>query len=159
VAKGNSKHITCWNDFAQDDITMVNREEGAGSRVLLDEHLRLLGICGSSINGYENKIQSHLSLASVVGRGDADVAVGHEKIARQVVYEIIDRILSICMKAICFEDILKAVFDFYELTMDFNQYVLVGSTVRSYLSYLYDEGKLNCILAENRMLWQTIDDN
>ena len=81
------------------------------------------------------------------------------KANRDKVYEIIDRILSICIKAICFEDILKDVFDFYELTMDFNQYVLVGSTVRSYLSYLHDEGKLNCILAENRMLWQTIGDN
>ena len=51
--------------------------------VLLDEHLRLLGIYGSSINGYKNQIQSHLSVASSVSRGDADVAVGNEKVARQ----------------------------------------------------------------------------
>lgn len=74
---------------------------------------------------------------------------------RNKVYEIMERILAICTNAVGFEDILKAVFDFYELIMDFNQYVLVGSTVRSYLSYLYDEGKLDCRLAENRMLWQT----
>ncbi len=84
VSKGNPKSITCWEDFGRDDITMVNREEGAGSRVLLDEHLRLLGIYGSSIKGYKNQIQSHLSVASVVSRGDADVAVGSDKIARQV---------------------------------------------------------------------------
>lgn len=84
VLKGNPKNITCWEDFGRDDITMVNREEGAGSRVLLDEHLRLLGIYGSSIKGYKNQIQSHLSVASAVSRGDANVAVGSDKIARQV---------------------------------------------------------------------------
>ena len=78
------------------------------------------------------------------------------KANRDKAYEIMDRILTICTKALCFEDILKAVFDFYELTMDFNQYVLVGSTVRSYLSYLYDQGRLNCELTNNKMLWQTI---
>ncbi|MGS0765176.1 substrate-binding domain-containing protein [Syntrophomonas curvata] len=84
VAKGNPKNITGWKDFGRSDITMVNREEGAGSRVLLDEHLRLLGIYGSSIKGYKNQIQSHFSVASAVSRGDADVAIGTEKIARQV---------------------------------------------------------------------------
>ncbi len=78
------------------------------------------------------------------------------KANRDKTYEIIDRILTICADALCFEDILKAVFDFYELTMDYNQYVLVGSTVRSYLSYLHDQGKLKCEITNNRMLWQSI---
>jgi len=75
------------------------------------------------------------------------------KVNRDKAHEIIDRLLIICTTPSSFEDILKSIFDFYELTMDFNQYVLVGSTVRSYLSYLHDEGKLNCILKDNRMLW------
>ncbi len=78
------------------------------------------------------------------------------KVNRDKVHEIIGHILEICMEAKAFEDILKAVFDDYELVMDYNQYVLVGSTVRSYLSYLHDEGKLGCLLADNRMFWQTI---
>ena len=78
------------------------------------------------------------------------------KANRDKAYEIIDRLLTICTNAQCFEDILKAVFDFYQLTMDFNQYVLVGSTVRSYLSYLNDQGKLKCEISDNRVLWQTI---
>ncbi|MFZ5945067.1 MAG: substrate-binding domain-containing protein [Bacillota bacterium] len=84
VAKGNPKGITTWEDFGRDDITMINREHGAGSRVLLDENLKLLGIYGSSIRGYKKENQSHLAVASAVSSGEADVAVGSEKIARQV---------------------------------------------------------------------------
>lgn len=84
VAKENPKNILSWEDFSRQDIVMVNREQGAGSRVLLDENLRLLGIFGSSIKGYANEIQSHLAVASAVSSGKADVAVGNEKIARQV---------------------------------------------------------------------------
>ena len=51
---------------------------------MLDEHLRLLNFPGNLIKGYENETRSHLTVASTVGRGDADVAVGSEKIARQV---------------------------------------------------------------------------
>ena len=84
VQKDNPKGITTWADFERDDITMINREQGAGSRVLLDENLRLLGIYGSAIRGYETETQSHLAVASAVSSGKADVAVGNEKIARQV---------------------------------------------------------------------------
>ncbi|MFA9463933.1 MAG: substrate-binding domain-containing protein [Velocimicrobium sp.] len=84
VAKGNPKNILTWSDLKNPDITMINREKGAGSRVLLDENLRLLGIYGSQIKGYNRESQSHLTLASSVGRGEADVAIGIEKIANQV---------------------------------------------------------------------------
>lgn len=84
VAKGNPKSITTWADFGREDITMINREKGAGSRVLLDEKIKLLGIDGCSINGYGNEISSHLAVASAISSGKADVAVGNEKIARQV---------------------------------------------------------------------------
>lgn len=84
VAQGNPKNIRSWSDFARDDVRMINREKGAGSRVLLDENLKCLGLYGSHIAGYDDENQSHLAVASAVGRGEADVAVGTEKIARQV---------------------------------------------------------------------------
>lgn len=84
VAQGNPKNISNWEDFGRDDITMVNREQGAGSRVLLDENLRLSGLFGKDIAGYNNEIQAHLTVASIVASGKADVAIGTEKIARQV---------------------------------------------------------------------------
>ena len=84
VAKGNPKNILSWEDLKREDITLINREKGAGSRVLLDEHLRLLNIYGKSINGYNRETESHLTIASTVSRGIADVGVGIEKIASQV---------------------------------------------------------------------------
>lgn len=53
-----------------------------------------------------------------------------------------------------FEDLLKKLFDEYSMTMSAQQYVLVGSTVRSYLSSLYSEGKLEIEIKDNRMLWK-----
>ena len=84
VAKGNPKQITCWEDFRREDITMINREPGAGSRVLLDENLKRLGIASNTVKGYSKEHQSHLAVASAISGGEADVAVGTEKIARQV---------------------------------------------------------------------------
>lgn len=84
VKKGNPKKISGWQDFARPDLTMINREKGAGSRILLDEHLRLLGIDGQKISGYQRESQSHFAVASIVSRGGADLAVGQEKVALQM---------------------------------------------------------------------------
>jgi putative molybdopterin biosynthesis protein len=84
VKKGNPKNIKNWEDLVRDDITIFNRDYGTGSRVLLDENLKLLGIFGSSVKGYDTEGKTHLAVASSVSSGKADVAVGIEKIARQV---------------------------------------------------------------------------
>lgn len=72
------------------------------------------------------------------------------------VMEISERILSICSQPLCFESILKKLFDEYALEMTFEQYVLVGSTVRSYLAWLKDTGRLNSLFDKNMLLWQRI---
>ena len=84
VAKGNPLGLKTWEDLARPGIRIVNREKGAGSRILLDEHLRTAGINPQELEGYDNEVQSHIAVASTVARGRADVAVGSEKIARQV---------------------------------------------------------------------------
>lgn len=84
VAKGNPKNIGGWEDLLRPDVTIVNREKGAGSRILMDEHLRLMGVGGRRVRGYDNETQSHFAVAGAVAAGDADAAVGHERIARQV---------------------------------------------------------------------------
>ncbi len=72
------------------------------------------------------------------------------------VQEIGDRILSLCREPLCFETILQKLFTEYGLTMNFEQYVLVGSTVRSYLAWLKDTGRLNSLFENNMLLWQRI---
>jgi putative molybdopterin biosynthesis protein len=84
VAKGNPKNFRAWEDFGREDITMINREPGAGARILLDENLRLRGIPSAGIRGYGKESSSHLTVASAVSCGSADLGVGIEKIARQV---------------------------------------------------------------------------
>ena len=84
VKKGNPKKITKWEDIAKDGIRLINREKGAGTRVLLDEKIKKLGISVKMIAGYDNEETSHLSIASAVARGDADVGIGTEKVALQV---------------------------------------------------------------------------
>ena len=84
VAKGNPKNIKDWNDLRRSDIIIINREKGSGTRILLDEHLRKLGISGRSINGYLRESRSHLAIASTVARGDADLGIGNEKACLQV---------------------------------------------------------------------------
>ncbi len=73
---------------------------------------------------------------------------------RGQVQSIAEKILSICKEPICFERILQELFKGYGLTMNFEQYVLVGSTVRSYLSWLKDTGKLAAEFQENMLFWQ-----
>ena len=70
------------------------------------------------------------------------------------VWEIADHILELCGTPAGFETILQKLFQRYQLTMNFEQYVLVGSTVRSYLSWLKDTGKLNAGFEDNRLLWE-----
>lgn len=72
------------------------------------------------------------------------------------VLEIAERIVEICKESLCFEKILQRLFDEYELNMNFVQYVLVGSTVRSYLSWLKDTGRLDCAFESNMLLWRKI---
>ncbi|MNO16053.1 PBP superfamily domain protein [compost metagenome] len=82
VQKGNPKGIRGWSDLKQSGIKVINRERGAGARVLLDEQLRLHGIPSSEISGYAIEENSHFAIAGRVARGEADVGIGTEKAAK-----------------------------------------------------------------------------
>ncbi len=70
------------------------------------------------------------------------------------VQEIMETVRECCGDGAGFEEILAAVFEHYALTMNTNQYVLVGSTVKSYLSCLCQEGRVQYEFAGGRMLWR-----
>ena len=72
------------------------------------------------------------------------------------VREIADKIVELCKEPLCFEAILQKLFQSYGLTMNFEQYALVGSTVRSYLAWLKDTGRLNARFEDNMLLWVRI---
>ncbi|SHI97073.1 MBL fold metallo-hydrolase [Bacteroides stercorirosoris] len=75
---------------------------------------------------------------------------------RNKIYEIVETLLDICEKQVTIEDILQQIFDRYNLTMTIEQYVLVGSTIRSYLSWLKDNEKITFTIQENKLLWKSL---
>ncbi|MHC1771407.1 MAG: MBL fold metallo-hydrolase [Flexilinea sp.] len=77
------------------------------------------------------------------------------RINRENVYEIAEEIMKNCEEPVIFESILQKIFTTYHLSINFEQYVLVGSTIRSYLSWLKDSEKLNISFIENQLLWET----
>ena len=70
------------------------------------------------------------------------------------VREIADHMVELCAEPVIFEELLKKLFDDYGLTLTFEQYVLVGSTVKSYLAWLKDTGRLTALFEDNRLLWR-----
>ena len=76
VQKGNPKGIRSLEDLRRRDVRFVNRQPGSGTRVLLDYHLRRLGIDPGEIDGYGNELFTHLAVASAVKEGAADVGLG-----------------------------------------------------------------------------------
>lgn len=76
------------------------------------------------------------------------------EINKNKIKEIIEKIYNACEKEMTCEEILKYIFDEYHLTMNENQYVLIGSTIKSYLSYLRDENRLTYEFKNNQMLWK-----
>lgn len=76
------------------------------------------------------------------------------KINEDKINEILDYLYNLCKENITFEDILKSVFDNYALVMNATQYVLISSTIKSYLSYLKDQNKLTYEFIDNKMYWK-----
>ncbi|HEX6304288.1 MAG TPA: molybdopterin biosynthesis protein [Anaerolineales bacterium] len=76
VPEGNPKEIKSLDDLARSNVNFVNRQRGAGTRVLLDYHLDLRGIDAGSIKGYNQEEYTHLAVAAAVASGRADCGLG-----------------------------------------------------------------------------------
>ena len=72
------------------------------------------------------------------------------------VYEIGESIVRLCAVPQGFEQILERLFEQYELKMTFEQYALVGSTVKSYLTWLKRSGRITVECVENRLLYKAV---
>jgi len=76
VEKGNPRRIKSLRDLSRPQVQFVNRQRGAGTRVLLDYHLNLMTISQSSIVGYSQEEYTHLGVAAAVASGRADCGLG-----------------------------------------------------------------------------------
>ncbi|MBS1369154.1 MAG: MBL fold metallo-hydrolase [Lentisphaeria bacterium] len=75
---------------------------------------------------------------------------------RSAVTELLERITGLCIEPCGFEELLCRLFTQFGLTLDFNQYVLAGSTIRSALAHLSDSGKIAAGFEGNRLLWRAV---
>ena len=78
------------------------------------------------------------------------------KINRNKIEEVSNKIYELCKEEKTFEEILKCIFYEYNLVMNPNQYVLIGSTIRSYLSYLNEKEKIGYEFKNNKMYWKQL---
>jgi putative molybdopterin biosynthesis protein len=76
LPRGNPKRIASLDDLGRPDVLFVNRQKGAGTRVLLDFQLRQRGLDPRRIRGYEREEFTHLAVAAAVLSGAADVGLG-----------------------------------------------------------------------------------
>ena len=76
VRRGNPKGIKSLGDLSRSTVRFVNRQRGAGTRVLLDYHLKLMGISSEMIQGYNQEEYTHLGIAAAIASGRADCGLG-----------------------------------------------------------------------------------
>jgi len=76
VRGGNPKSIRAIEDIVHPDVTLVNREEGAGARLLLDQRLHAAAINSDQVKGYGTIVASHFEIARAIANRQADVGIG-----------------------------------------------------------------------------------
>ena len=76
VVKGNPKHLQGFDDLTREDIVFINRQSGAGTRLLTDKNLKERGISSREVKGYDREEYTHMGVASAVLTGIADVGMG-----------------------------------------------------------------------------------
>ena len=117
--------------------------------------------------GFIYDVAAYLKTLEMVKAMEADLFVpAHAEASKEIaglaqynidkVQEIADRITGICQEPLCFEAVLQKLFTDCNLKMNFEQYVLVGSTVRSYLAWLKDSDRLTALFENNMLLWRRI---
>jgi putative molybdopterin biosynthesis protein len=121
VPKGNPKGMSGWEDAARPDIQLVNRQRGAGTRVLLDYELGRRSIAADMVKGYEREEYTHLAVAAAVASGTADTGLGIRAAARALELDFVPLAL-----------------EQYELVIPQEQYE--SELLRPLLALLADEG-------------------
>ncbi len=128
VKKGNPKRIKGFEDLLRDDVVFINRQSGSGTRLLLDKHLRELGIDPVKIRGYETEEYTHMGVAQAVASGRADVGLGIYASAKALNLDFIpiaeERYDLLVPKEFLELDTIKALFDVIKNNKDFKDAVV-----------------------------------
>lgn len=115
VKKGNPKGIQTLKDLTNPKVQFVNRQRGAGTRVLLDYHLNLMTISSDSIAGYNQEEYTHLGVAAAVASGRADCGLGVAAAAQALDLDFIplfqERYDLVIPKQFAEDDLLAPLFD------------------------------------------------
>jgi len=133
VLKGNPKNIRGFQDLTRNDVIFVNRQAGAGTRLLTDKCLRELGINPNGVKGYEREEYTHMGVASAVLTGVADtglailasaralnldfIPVAKERYDLAMPQEYLDNEMIRCLLAVIREDR-----EFKEIVMELGGY-------------------------------------
>jgi putative molybdopterin biosynthesis protein len=82
VPKGNPKELRGIEDLARADISFINRQRGAGTRILLDYHLQQAGLAPARVRGYDREEFTHMAVAVNIMSGAVDTGLGIFSAAR-----------------------------------------------------------------------------
>jgi putative molybdopterin biosynthesis protein len=143
VKSGNPKGIKSLHDLTKPNIQFVNRQRGAGTRVLLDYHLKSMTISPDSIVGYLHEEYTHLAIAASVASGRADCGLGIAAAARALDLDFVplfqERYDLVILKKFADDELLAPLFE-----------LLADSTFREAVSQLtgYDVSVMGTIILE-----------
>lgn len=89
VKKGNPLNIHDISDITP-QVRYINRQKGAGTRVLFDYLLKKAGMCAADIQGYEHEVATHMSVAVAVKKDNADTGMGIYSCAKTLDLDFVD---------------------------------------------------------------------
>ncbi len=144
VTRGNPKGVKGLGDLTRPEVGFMNRQRGAGTRVLLDYQLHLMGVAASQIRGYNQEEYTHLGVAAAVASGRADCGLGIPAAAQALELDFIplfhERYDLVIPKAFVGGGLLTPLFD-----------VIGGAPFREAVSKLpgYDVREMGRIILES----------
>ncbi|HEX7621350.1 MAG TPA: molybdopterin biosynthesis protein [Anaerolineales bacterium] len=115
VKRGNPKSIKKLEDLRRPEVSFINRQRGAGTRVLLDYQISKMGIAIEEIQGYKQEVYTHLGVAAAVASGRADCGLGIPAAAQSLNLDFIflfqETYQLIIPKVFAISELLAPIFD------------------------------------------------
>lgn len=144
VAKGNPKNISTFKDIATGGHSFINRQNGAGTRLLTDKVLRDQGIEPTAINGYSHEEYTHMNVAAAVANGSVDCGMGIRAAANALGLDFVpvaeERYDLIVPKAYLSDSRILAILDLLNHDQEFHRGILAlgGYSLRDCGKVLYE---------------------